>query len=330
MFKKFNSIENSYRKEYLTRLQLEGHWEGEYVVQEKVHGANMSFATTDGINFTACKRGGAIEAGENFYHHERLLAVNLSGLKMIWIKLKAEIPDLTQLNVFGEVFGGHYPHDDVPRVKNAMKVQKGVFYSPDNLFYAFDIMADGRYLDVDHANACFQAAGMFHAKTLFRGSPAEALAYPNDFNSTLPAELGLPDIGENIVEGTVVRPVKQRYLGNGSRVILKNKNARWAEKKQRAKSAEPEVPLPEHIVELRDIALEYVNENRLNNVLSKIGEVTIKDFGRVLGAFNKDIYEDFQKDNAVRLTDVEKADIKQVNKLFGRVAADLVRVRLLQ
>lgn len=114
------------------------------------------------------------------------------------------------------------------------------------------------------------------------------------------------------------------------RVILKNKNARWAEKKQRKKSAEPEVPLPEHIVELRDLALEYVNENRLDNVLSKIGEVTIKDFGRVLGAFNKDVSDDFQKDNAARLATVEKADLKRVNKLFGRVAADLVRVRLLQ
>lgn len=330
MFRKFNSIENTYRKEHINRIQLEGHWAGEYVVQEKVHGANMSFYTSDGVNFTACKRSGPVLPGESFNNADQVLADNLSGLKMIWIKLKAERPELEELNVFGEVLGGAYPHPDVPRVSTAIKVQKGVCYSPENLFYAFDVQVNGAYLSVDDANACFRSAGMFYAKTLFRGSPDEALAYPNDFNSTLPAELGLPDIGENVVEGTVIRPVEPKFLASGSRVILKNKNAKWAEKKQRKSSAEPVVPLSAELQTLLDLALEYVNENRLENVLSKIGAVTIKDFGRVLGLFNKDIYEDFQKENAEKLAGVEKADLKRVNKGFGRVAADLVRVRLLQ
>ncbi|TXF90589.1 hypothetical protein FUA23_05710 [Neolewinella aurantiaca] len=330
MFKKFNSIENTYRKEHINRIQLEGHWTGEYVVQEKVHGANMSFYTTDGVDFVACKRSGPIEAGENFYHHERILAANLKSLRIIWKRLKAGMPGLDQMTVFGEVFGGAYPHDDVPRVKDAMKVQKGVCYSPDNLFYAFDVTANGQYLGVDTANACFEAAGMFYAKTLFRGPAAEALAYPNDFNSTLPGELGLPDIGENVVEGTVIRPVEVKYLASGSRVILKNKNAKWAEKKQRKASAKPAEPLAPELQILVDLALEYVNENRLENVLSKIGAVTIKDFGRVLGLFNKDVYADFNKENADRLAGVDKADLKRINKGFGREAANLVRVRLLQ
>lgn len=330
MFRKFNSIENTYRKEFINRIQLEGYWAGEYVTQEKVHGANMSFYTSDGLNFTACKRGGPVLEGENFYNHATVLAANLSGLKLIWIKLKAEFPAMEQLTVFGEVLGGDYPHPEVKKNNHAQKVQKGVHYSPDNLFYAFDVMVDGNYLGLDHANACFQAANLLHAKTLFRGTPEEALAYPNDFNSTLPAALGLPDIGENVVEGTVIRPVLTAYLANGKRVILKNKNDKWAEKKQRSKSSAPAPALPAHILELRELAIEYVNENRLNNVLSKIGDVTIKDFGRVLGAFNKDIFDDFSKDNTVRLAEVEKADLKLVNKLFGRVAADMVRQRLLQ
>jgi Rnl2 family RNA ligase len=330
MFRKFTSIENSYRKEHIKRIQLEGHWAGEYVVQEKVHGANMSFYTTDGISFIVCKRSGPVLADENFNNSGKILADNFSGLKMIWIKLKAEIPKLEQLTVFGEALGGSYPHPDVPRSPTAVRVQKGVSYAPGNLFYAFDVQVDGAYLGVDHANACFRAAGLLYAKTLFRGTPDEALAYPNDFNSTLPADLGLPDIGENVVEGTVIRPVEPKYLGNGSRVILKNKNAKWAEKKQRKSSGKSAEPLDPELQALINLALEYVNENRLENVLSKIGAVTIKDFGRVLGLFNKDVYDDFHKDNVERLTLVEKADLKRVNKGFGRIAADLVRVRLLQ
>ena len=330
MFRKFNSIENSYRKEFIKRIQLEGLWAGDYIVQEKVHGANLSFYTIDGIDFMAGKRSGRIEPTENFYQSEQVLAANLGSLKMIWNKLNAELPNLQQLTVFGEVFGGSYPHPEVPKNNTAQKVQKGVFYTPDNLFYAFDVMVDGVYLDVDQANACFEAASLLYAKTLFRGTPDEALAYPNDFNSTLPARLGLPDIGENVVEGTVIRPAKTAYLANGKRVILKNKNAKWAEKKQRSKSAMPLEPLPAHILALRDLALEYVTENRLENVISKIGAVSIKDFGKVLGAFNQDVSVDFRKENQEKLLSVDKADLKRVNKLFGRVAADLVRKRLLQ
>ncbi|MEM9929362.1 MAG: hypothetical protein AAF840_06065, partial [Bacteroidota bacterium] len=132
------------------------------------------------------------------------------------------------------------------------------------------------------------------------------------------------------VEGTIIRPARTTYLKSGQRVILKNKNAKWAEKKQRSKTATPQEPLPTHIQELKSLALEYVTENRLENVISKIGEVSIKDFGRVLGAFNQDIFEDFHKENEAVLSTVAKTDLKRVNKLFGKAAAGLVRKRLLQ
>ena len=68
MFKKYNSIENSYRKEFLERLERNGLLDETYVVQEKVHGSNLSYFTTDGVNFRAAKRNGEIEKGEKFYN----------------------------------------------------------------------------------------------------------------------------------------------------------------------------------------------------------------------------------------------------------------------
>lgn len=62
----------------------------------------------------------------------------------------------------------------------------------------------GRYLSVDEANAFFEAEGFFYAKTLFRGSLAECLKYPNAFQSKISQWLGLPDIEDNICEGIVV------------------------------------------------------------------------------------------------------------------------------
>lgn len=48
--------------------------------------------------------------------------------------------ELTIVKVYGELFGGCYPHKDVTPSKNKVKrIQKGVWYSPYVRFYAFDI-----------------------------------------------------------------------------------------------------------------------------------------------------------------------------------------------
>ena len=45
MFKKYNSIENTYREKEVEQIYLHGYDKETYVVQEKVHGANFSFIT---------------------------------------------------------------------------------------------------------------------------------------------------------------------------------------------------------------------------------------------------------------------------------------------
>lgn len=48
-FKKYSSIENSFNREFMERIVAEMPTDLEYVVQEKVHGANTSFLC-DGEN----------------------------------------------------------------------------------------------------------------------------------------------------------------------------------------------------------------------------------------------------------------------------------------
>ena len=54
-FKKYNSIENSYQIEFLNEIKEQGFYDLEYVVQEKVHGANLSFIT-NGKDIISAKR----------------------------------------------------------------------------------------------------------------------------------------------------------------------------------------------------------------------------------------------------------------------------------
>jgi len=53
----------------------------------------------------------------------------------------------------------------------AKTVQKGVYYLPNNEFYAFDILLNGHvYLDVDVCNRLFHEFGFVYAESLFRGN----------------------------------------------------------------------------------------------------------------------------------------------------------------
>lgn len=329
MFKKYTSIENTYRVEIIDRIKSHGFWDDEFVVQEKVHGANLSYWTTNGEDFYAAKRTEQIPENEKFYNYNNILEELKPKLQGIWKELKATIPGLEQFTIFGEVIGGDYPHPDVPVNRKALLVQKGIYYSPNNHFFAFDILVNSEtYLDVDLVNAYFEKYDLLHAKTLFRGTMEECLNHPNDFNSTIPKEFGLPDLNPNIVEGVVIRPAKSRHLNNGARVILKNKNEKWSENKKFHKSIKNKDELSDKVIKLQEAILTYVTENRLNNVLSKIGEVTEKDFGKVLGIYNKDVVEDFLKDYHEITDELEKKEQKQVTKSFLKTAGELVRERL--
>jgi len=175
---------NTYRQEFLNRIQGHGLWDGQYVVQEKAHGSNLSFWTGDGVEFTAAKRTSSLSPDEKFYNHQMLLAQLTPKLQMIWEAISTDRA-IERLNIFGEVIGGNYSHADVSKDKSALKVQKGIEYCPDNRFYAFDIMVDGRYLDVEQANHYFELAGLLYAKTLFQGTLRECLAHSNEFDSVM-------------------------------------------------------------------------------------------------------------------------------------------------
>ncbi|MDF1695574.1 MAG: RNA ligase family protein [Saprospiraceae bacterium] len=329
MFKKYNSIENSYRSEFLARIQGHDLWDKPYVVQEKAHGSNISFYTEDGITFQACKRSGQLREDESFYNHQFLLERYKDKFVSIWESVVQSKPELTHLSIFGEVIGGNYPHDDVPRSTTAKKVQKGILYCPHNEFYGFDILIDGNhYLDVEWANTLFEDSGLLYAKTLFEGSLDDCLAYPNEFNSLIPGWLGLPDIGENICEGVIIKPKETSYFHNGTRVILKNKNEKWAEKVRFSRVIKIGAPDSEKVVQLKEAILTYVTENRLQNVLSKEGELSPKDIGRILGLFNKDVVEDFLKDYSTAYDSLEKSEQKSIKKSISRHTVRLVKANI--
>ena len=62
-FKKYSSIENSFSREFMEHVVAEMPQDLEYVVQEKVHGANTSFLC-DGETVRFAKRTSMLEESE--------------------------------------------------------------------------------------------------------------------------------------------------------------------------------------------------------------------------------------------------------------------------
>ena len=331
-FKKYNSIENTFDKEFIERIIVEEADKQDFVVQEKVHGANVCFIT-DGEKVSFGKRTALVEADEKFYSYEELLERYKEKVISMFLIVKASFPDIVAITIFGEMFGGKYPHPDVKNIGSMMLIQKGVYYCPIHEFYAFDLYittdTTGRFLSVDLANDFFVKGGFLYAQTLLRGTLSECLKYPNDSPSRVGEWLNLPPIEDNICEGIVIRPVEPTYLHNGSRVLLKSKNARFEEKttvKKRQPRIVVEPEYSEQLVELLAVVEDYVTENRLNNVASKIGQISVpKDTGKLIGLFSKDILEDFLKEHSCEYAELEKSEQKILNRHSNSLATTLIK-----
>ena len=330
--KKYSSIENSFSREFMEHVVAEMPQDLEYVVQEKVHGANTSFLC-DGETLRFAKRTSMLEDGEQFYDYPELLERYRDRVLKLFGDIKAKYPEVTHISVFGEMFGGLYPHDGVKTKQKVSLIQRGVCYTPDHEFYGFDIYLfteeGGRFLTIDVVNEIFETCGFFYAKTLFRGTLAECLKQPNAFQSKIAEWLGLPAIEDNICEGIVIRPVTPMYLRNGSRVLIKSKNERFAERKSAKRRTKLFVEPVPYSDELKALIVEgetYVTENRLANVVSHIGEVHFpKDFGKVMGLFSKDVLEDFLKEHGNLYTALEKSEQKLLNKELNKFCTALVK-----
>lgn len=340
-FNKYSSIENTYQTLYLNKVRQIVPKDTIWDVTEKVHGANCCIIT-NGNDTKFAKRSGIIKEGENFFNYEKVLEEFRPKIinAFNYIKKKYETNEtiINLVQFYGELFGGAYPHPDVPRNSQFNSVQKGLYYAPYQSFYGFDIAIvykspekEGRFwLNPDEMADVFEKNDIFYSKSLFRGTLDECLEFNNAFQSNIPTWLGLPPIEDNICEGVVFKPMVPYFFNNGDRILLKNKNERFSEKKK--EKVHKVIPdLPEDVKKAISTVSEYINDNRLNNVISHEGEFDMpKDFGRLIKLFTMDILNDFIKEykewNFLEKVN-QKLVTKEVNSLAVKVIKDHYGIR---
>lgn len=322
MFKKYNSIENIDNAKLVDKVRYEGFADPsvQWIAQEKIHGANFSFMY-DGKTLKCAKRSGDIKETESFFGYEIILAQYKKSVLDAWDILVERFKDVEEINIFGEFAGPG--------------IQKEVDYEHKD-FYAFDILVNGHYIDKEIVNETCKLARIKLAPIIRYGSFDELCNMERAFDTLVPKYnemlkkntdafdfiFGEQEEGEdNISEGYVISPVVPAYLTNGNRVIFKCKNAKFKEK-GKIREVKPVKELSESDMMFVELATAYITEQRLSNVISHIGEIGPKDFGKVMGLMSKDVYEDMTKDGFDVL---ETEDIPLVKKTIQMEITTFIR-----
>ncbi len=339
-FKKYCGFDNHYDSKLIHRIRETirtfGEKDGVWEATEKVHGSHFAVTVSrDDLNFTSrgAKRTGFLPPDEKFFNYQMIMEKYTESVEVALLLVQDKDREVEQITIHGEIFGGFYPGKYVSGTCS-IKVQNGIFYSPNNEWYVFDIHNGKKYLDSDLTTRIFKKCGFFYARALYVGTFEELLQCNNTFHSTIPAWLKSPDyenLGDNVAEGLVLKPRKTLYFPTGSRVMLKSKTEKFSEKLSKEgnsnpkekKPADPEDPEVENIWNALSL---YITENRLNNVKSKDPSITGK---KLMGPFTADVMDEFTRCHEDRelvatFEEMEKKRRGLVTKRLGHECLRLV------
>eukprot|EP00727_Mastigamoeba_balamuthi_P006713 m51a1_g2662 hypothetical protein (358) ;mRNA; r:651177-652404 len=274
-------------------LMSKGRWRGaasQWVVTEKVHGANFCFVT-DGHEVKPAKRGEFLSDDDDFFGYKEPFGKYQGAVRELALQLRVEDPTiqrsvcpsacliqlkaaLRRVSVYGELFGGAYRAGELTDDEVARLVQTEILYCPRVEFYAFDLAVsrghDRAYFDFQRAAALFERHGLFYARPLLVGSFEQAMQFNLDFETTIPARLGLAPLGRpNKAEGIVIKPFSAVvYVDAGGRApvraIVKRKSERFCERSVASGGVADCVDVEAALGGL-------VNSNRVAAALSKVG-----------------------------------------------------------
>ena len=194
---------------------------GPWVATEKVHGAQLVVGC-DGERVRVGKRKAWLAEDEPFFGWQLLRARLDHGIRAIHAALGGGA-----VYVYGELFGGAYPHPEVDALPGLEPVQTGIWYAPSLHFAAFALVelpvGEGESEIASHTQLETLAAeaGLATVPVLARGTRQELTRLPVCYATTVPEQLGLPPIADNVAEGFVMCP--DARMAADARPVVKHK-----------------------------------------------------------------------------------------------------------
>eukprot|EP00475_Leptophrys_vorax_P031051 TRINITY_DN4691_c0_g1_i1.p1 TRINITY_DN4691_c0_g1~~TRINITY_DN4691_c0_g1_i1.p1 ORF type:complete len:397 (+),score=100.05 TRINITY_DN4691_c0_g1_i1:34-1191(+) len=336
--------------------------QNEWVGVEKVHGANFSMVT-NGVQVKFGKRTAFLKQTHNFYGVEKIIPEYEDKMIKLFDYVKSNVDSLTVggerrfdfsniecVRIYGELYGGSYPHDDVRPVGEFKAVQKGVWYTPNLMFYGFDLMVGSQFLSFAKACEIFEACDIPYGKPIVRGTLAEVLDFDVESCET---SIPLPPIGDNIAEGIVIREwdsLEHVLIKKKAEIFKERTGAKIPKGNVQSKQSDGETLMTDEkktedgktsqkgrvITEVDDLASEletYFNNNRLDSVLSKEEPPRkMKDLKPLIGKLARDALKDFNIDYKKRLkalTEEQRQSLMDEANVFAKSFVQKEATRIL-
>ncbi len=242
-----------------------------WIATEKIHGAQLVLGC-DGEVVAFGKRKAWLAADEPFFGWQMLR----NELELAALAVHAALARPGTIYVYGELFGGGYPHPEVEALPGMTPVQTGIWYAPTLRFAAFDVLMVGPepddepvFLAHEQLERLAEEAGLLTVPVLGRGTRRELVELPVRYASTVAGLLGFPAIADNIAEGYVLKPDAE--LPAGARPLVKHKIPEFDDNRfGESQAFDNHAHLS--IAELLRWATVMINPMRIASARSKVGE----------------------------------------------------------
>lgn len=240
---------------------------GDWIATEKIHGAQLVLGVNAG-EIHIGKRKAWLIPQEPFFGWQMLRPALHAAARTVY----DTFDEPGTLFLYGELFGGHYPHPDVTAVAGLVPVQTGVWYAPDLQYAVFDIVhvgaAEPMYLSHDRVQELLATAGLRTPPLLGRGRFGELHRLPVRYPSQVARLLALPPLDANFAEGYVLKPAAAAPVA--SRPCVKHKIPEFDEQRFNESDA---FDANAHLSRdaLFDLAARLVNAARVASARSKVG-----------------------------------------------------------
>ena len=315
----YSSIENHYKSKFIDKIKQNVDENEQWVVTEKADGSNFSvIGNRDGedVEVKFAKRTSLVETEadiKNFFDFDMIK----QDLTNNMLALMSKYPDVQKITVFGELIGGHHGFKEKPQCKTIAKIP----YTNMRGYLAFDVVFDNVYQSLNIVETC----GFFTVPVVMVGTLDECLQFdvenyrtkmPYLFNHHL--EDDYPFSNMAFAEGVVIRPIEPKYLPNKSRVIIKMKHPKHADKEFRKATTvdkpKTTVELSEELNKFIEDILCYLNQTRFDSVLNKDPNIK-NNKTKFKGLIMQDMYDTYKRDGS-EIPEMNKKEKAEIYKLL--------------
>lgn len=313
-FRKYNSIDNSYRTRTINDIRKTPWAEGFWCITEKIHGTNMTWIFNRDGTVEIAKRSGVIPEDELVSFFRADLALKNAKEYVVSIGEMLTNPrhdDWEAIRIVGEWYGGG--------CTNTPRVQAEVDYGDTLRFAAFDIFVD----KMDGTSEIYDVPD-FLELTEYYGIPiAPIIAYGITFDEALAFDVENfhTTIGpvNGLAEGVVIKPHIASSLPNGKRIILKKKHSKFKEKDSSTKVRKERKPIEfdgDNMVEIYEALDGYFTHSRYDNMIGNLGEG--EKMPTYIKYFVDDVLKSLREDLEDRDIEPSLNDFSHLQKYVGK------------